>query len=219
MTYGEEIRKGREKQHLTQEDLAERLGVSRQAVSKWEADKSRPAAAKLAALSEALDIPEEIWAAIDAENRAVPPEPVLSSRRWKIITAALAVLLLLSLLGSATLFWELRQQNKDVVPAQEEPVEIPLTEPSDISQVFPETLVLEYERDYDFGDKPIGTYDPALVPFLDGRVYQCTGAGRFQNQRGSWCGRHLQFLHLLAPGQHSLYDGVCGRLRPGRGGV
>lgn len=33
---GEEIRQAREEKHLSQEDLAEQLGVSRQAVSKWE---------------------------------------------------------------------------------------------------------------------------------------------------------------------------------------
>lgn len=33
---GEEIKRAREEKHLSQEDLAEQLGVSRQAVSKWE---------------------------------------------------------------------------------------------------------------------------------------------------------------------------------------
>ncbi len=36
MALGEEIRQAREEKHLSQEDLAEQLGVSRQAVSKWE---------------------------------------------------------------------------------------------------------------------------------------------------------------------------------------
>ncbi len=36
MALGEEIRRAREEKHLSQEDLAEQLGVSRQAVSKWE---------------------------------------------------------------------------------------------------------------------------------------------------------------------------------------
>lgn len=43
MTYGERIRQGREKRGMTQEQLAESLDVSRQAVSKWEMDLSRPA--------------------------------------------------------------------------------------------------------------------------------------------------------------------------------
>ena len=44
MTYGERIRQGREAKGLTQEELAEAVGVSRQAVSKWEGDLSRAAA-------------------------------------------------------------------------------------------------------------------------------------------------------------------------------
>ncbi len=36
MTLGEEIKQAREEKNLSQEDLAEQLGVSRQAVSKWE---------------------------------------------------------------------------------------------------------------------------------------------------------------------------------------
>ena len=43
MTYGERIRREREAKGLTQEELAEAVGVSRQAVSKWEGDLSRPA--------------------------------------------------------------------------------------------------------------------------------------------------------------------------------
>ena len=68
MTYGERIKQGREEQGLTQEQLAESLDVSRQAVSKWEMDLSRPARGKLARLSEVLEIPEGTWAAIDAEQ-------------------------------------------------------------------------------------------------------------------------------------------------------
>ena len=66
MTYGERIRQGREAKGLTQEELAEAVGVSRQAVSKWEGDLSRPAAGKLVLLSETLDIPKDAWQAMDA---------------------------------------------------------------------------------------------------------------------------------------------------------
>ncbi|MCM1027495.1 MAG: helix-turn-helix domain-containing protein [Roseburia sp.] len=42
MTLGEQIRQAREEKNLSQEELADRLGVSRQAVSKWENDNSVP---------------------------------------------------------------------------------------------------------------------------------------------------------------------------------
>ena len=93
MTYGERIKQGREEQGLTQEQLAESLDVSRQAVSKWEMDLSRPARGKLARLSEVLEIPEGTWAAIDAEQAAAS-RPRDSARPWKIAAAVLAALCL-----------------------------------------------------------------------------------------------------------------------------
>ena len=42
MTFGEQIKYAREKKNLSQEELAVKLGVSRQAVSKWENDSSIP---------------------------------------------------------------------------------------------------------------------------------------------------------------------------------
>ena len=71
MTYGTRIKQAREDLRLTQEQLAEQLDVSRQAVSKWEADLSRPTREKLDRLSDILDIPPETWAQIDAELEAV----------------------------------------------------------------------------------------------------------------------------------------------------
>ena len=42
MTIGEKIQRCRKEQKMSQEDLASRLGVSRQAVSKWELNESVP---------------------------------------------------------------------------------------------------------------------------------------------------------------------------------
>ena len=42
MTLGEQIKNSREKKNLSQEELAFQLGVSRQAVSKWENGKAHP---------------------------------------------------------------------------------------------------------------------------------------------------------------------------------
>ena len=57
MTCGERIRQEREKRRMSQEDLAERMEVSRQAVSKWESDQSRPTKEKLEKLSVLFDLP------------------------------------------------------------------------------------------------------------------------------------------------------------------
>ena len=60
-TLGENIRFQREQQRMTQEFVAEKLGVSRQAVSKWESGKSDPSTGHLMALAALLDVaPEEM---------------------------------------------------------------------------------------------------------------------------------------------------------------
>ena len=51
MTIGEKIASLRKKENLTQEQLAEILGVSRQAISRWESDLAYPETEKLIKLS------------------------------------------------------------------------------------------------------------------------------------------------------------------------
>ena len=56
MTLGENIKNRREELKLSQEYVAEQLGVSRQAVSKWETGQSEPTASNLIQLAEVFDI-------------------------------------------------------------------------------------------------------------------------------------------------------------------
>lgn len=56
MALGENIRKRREELRLSQGYVAEQLGVSRQAVSKWEAGQSEPTAGNLVQLAEVFGI-------------------------------------------------------------------------------------------------------------------------------------------------------------------
>lgn len=56
MTLGEQIRQARENKNLSQEELASQLGVSRQAVSKWENDSSVPQGINREMLSKLLEL-------------------------------------------------------------------------------------------------------------------------------------------------------------------
>jgi len=56
MSFGNNLREIRKQRGITQEALAERLGVSRQAISKWESDSGYPETEKLIAISEELSI-------------------------------------------------------------------------------------------------------------------------------------------------------------------
>ena len=74
MTYGERIRRGREAKALTQEELAEALGVSRQAVSKWERGEADPSTANLLALGRLYGVPaEELLRAVTGEKNPDTP--------------------------------------------------------------------------------------------------------------------------------------------------
>ena len=52
MTLGDKLTKLRKENNYTQEQLAELLGVSRQAISKWESDTAYPETEKLLRLGE-----------------------------------------------------------------------------------------------------------------------------------------------------------------------
>lgn len=47
---------GRKKKHLTQEELAQKLNVTRQAISNWENDKNYPNVEILKNIAEELDL-------------------------------------------------------------------------------------------------------------------------------------------------------------------
>lgn len=56
---GETIKEYREKRNMTQEFVAEAIGVSRQAVSKWETGSSDPSTANLLALAKLFGVSAE----------------------------------------------------------------------------------------------------------------------------------------------------------------
>jgi len=56
MTLGEKLQKLRAREGLSQETLAERLGVTRQAVSKWERDETMPEAEKIVRISDCFAV-------------------------------------------------------------------------------------------------------------------------------------------------------------------
>lgn len=56
LTFGQKLKDARKKAGLTQEQLAEKLAVSRQAVTKWESDKGLPDVENWKTLSKALNV-------------------------------------------------------------------------------------------------------------------------------------------------------------------
>jgi len=56
MTFGEKLQKLRQKADMSQDALAERLDVSRQAVSRWERDETMPETDKVVAMADLFGV-------------------------------------------------------------------------------------------------------------------------------------------------------------------
>jgi len=93
MTLGQRIQEGRAALGLSQEGLGEKLGVSRQAVSKWEADAAVPDIDKLIALSKLFGVSLNGLLQAEEPQPAAPAPPADSParkrrRKWALIAAA-----------------------------------------------------------------------------------------------------------------------------------
>lgn len=100
MTLGEKIASARKEKGMTQEMLAEKLGVTRQAVARWETGKALPGTANLFMLRQLLGIPLE---ATDLEGttgteksgtlaNTEKAESLTAKQKWMLLAAA-AILL------------------------------------------------------------------------------------------------------------------------------
>lgn len=124
MTLGEQIKKAREEKNLSQEALAERVGVSRQAVSKWESGTSVPRGAHRLTLSQllCLELPDD--------------EPVPKSGRGVCIAGWLAAGLLICALA---LSLHMKQESPTAAPEAPAFLSIHFYDKKQ-EEVFPEAL-------------------------------------------------------------------------------
>ncbi|MBE6972882.1 MAG: helix-turn-helix transcriptional regulator [Ruminococcaceae bacterium] len=126
MTLGERIQELRKARGLSQEGLGDLLGVSRQAISKWESDITIPEVDKLIAISRRFEVSVGYLLGVE-DNKPIPeqqpapeltereltaveaivnryleqleqtrPKPTPQPRRWKWAAVVLAVLLVIS---------------------------------------------------------------------------------------------------------------------------
>ena len=79
MSIGSKLAQARKAANLTQEQLAERLGVTRQAVSRWESDAAYPETDKIVRMARLLNVSCDYLLRDDiavGSADAPPPEPV-----------------------------------------------------------------------------------------------------------------------------------------------
>ena len=120
MELSQKLKELRKKQGLTQLELAERLFVSRQAISGWEAGTSRPSTENLQSLSRLFNIPLETLLDDSAEAEPAAAQEKLpaeeqakeedKARRYKAIV--LVIVLLAILLTTAVLAHRRTAQEK-----------------------------------------------------------------------------------------------------------
>ena len=89
MTLGEKIRTLRKNAGLSQEALAEKLGVSRQAVSKWENDNGMPETEKLIVMAKLFDTSLDD---LIGEEKSAPTSPTAENSTQTLIDPAAVTL-------------------------------------------------------------------------------------------------------------------------------
>ena len=98
MSFSESLQVLRRGKSFSQEELAAKIGVSRQAVSKWETGEAMPDLQKLLLLREALDISLDELCGLEenaAEKQVISETAVKTNGVWKIICGVLLVIVIL----------------------------------------------------------------------------------------------------------------------------
>ena len=104
MTLGERIYRLRADRNMTQEQLAEKLGVTRQSISKWEGDLVKPEIEKLKAMAKLFEVSLDDLISDEASDKKDKEEKTITedslnkkTNRNKIIITVIAWLLIIAM--------------------------------------------------------------------------------------------------------------------------
>lgn len=118
MTLGQRIQELRRGLNLSQEELGEKMGLSRQAISKWEGDQTIPELDNLIALSKLFGLTVGQLLGVEQPVPA-PAAPAKTSRPQRLLLSGMgAALLLLSVLVG-TLWLQVRTLNRQFTAEEE----------------------------------------------------------------------------------------------------
>lgn len=86
MIFSERLKKEREKKGWSQHDLAERIHVSRQSVSKWETGKNYPSIEMIIHLSDlfGVTIDELLRSDKELKDKVIKDSKQLAHPKWKV---------------------------------------------------------------------------------------------------------------------------------------
>ncbi len=180
MTLGERIAQLRREAGLSQEGLAEQMGVSRQAVSKWEKGLSYPDTENLLALAALFGVSadhlaglrreeEQNRAELEVETAAVPEPPRQRRRIWPYVLLAAVLLSAVIGLGPYLAFMLNTKtpsiDNPVTVPVETEGPEQPAADIGEFALIWQGREGWEFLRAGEqTGDFPFGTLLRAVEP-------------------------------------------------------
>lgn len=147
---------GRKKKNLTQEELAKRLNVTRQAVSNWENDKNYPNVEILKNIAEELDL--KLSDVLDVDNKTL-------KRKHKKRLIIISIIFIIVLLTIIIMFFGILNRNKIAVYT--------FDVPSDEININGGTLVLSRVKNY----LAIGSITSDIISIDDNtiiKIYQNT---------------------------------------------
>ena len=107
MTFGERVQVLRQRAGMSQDQLAERLGVSRQAVSRWERDETMPETDKVVALADLFGVTTDYLLRSGAEKAPPAKDPAAERERPHAAEDAMARLAYLAKTRGYLLGWVL----------------------------------------------------------------------------------------------------------------
>lgn len=181
MTTGEKIAALRREKGMSQEALGEKLGLSRQAVSKWEADQAVPTMDNLVELSRLFGVSVDTLLRPDEPlpDKAQPPEgvklsaeglkvsyvPVLTRKtKWFII--GLAALVLVSVLGNLYAMAQVQSLEAQLRVLQ---AQVQGTESTVQQETVEEDALSDHDVAYDLQYDPNKTVSTTLALSLSAR--------------------------------------------------
>lgn len=102
MSLGNRIRSERKKKGFSQEDLAKQIGITRQAIQKWEKDENEPCLNDLVTLSKIFGV--SLHYLVDGENEKEGEEPPNSEKGKTTSNIPLMIILTITLVTSIVFF-------------------------------------------------------------------------------------------------------------------
>lgn len=130
MSFAKKMIELRKQNGLSQQDLADRLGVSRQAISRWETGAVQPLADSVKSLAQVFQVSTDYLLNDDLDTPTPPPTaqpappqeeptPTRKHRKWLLALAALAAAALLVLVTAAGTAYYLQWKERQPVSSSD----------------------------------------------------------------------------------------------------